>query len=270
MAKVTGLYIYPVKSCAGIALKSAHCSDLGLRHDREWAVVGENGKVITQRDFAKMALIQTAVSDDDGGKLTLSVANSGSSRLAPLVVSSSAAREPMRADVWGTVTGGFDAGDEAAEWLSAYLDARVRLVRKDLSDERLTKIAKPDGEFAPLTYYDAMPVLIMSEESLSDLNSRMEHGVPMDRFRPSIVVSGLGPFGEDNTDELRIGEIKLYRGKPCARCVIITIDQSTGEKRDTEPLRALSKYRLQGEKAMMGQYFMPAGSGMISVGNEVQ
>lgn len=265
MAKVSGLYIYPVKSCAGISLKNAYCSELGLRHDREWAVVGENGKVVTQRDFAKMALIQTAISDDDGGKLTLSMANA-----APLVVSSGDSRKPMRADVWGAVTGGFDEGDEAAEWLSKYLGAPVRLVRKDLSDERVTKIAKPNGEFAPLTYYDAMPVLVMSDESLSDLNSRMEHSVPMDRFRPSIVVSGLGPFGEDNAEELRVGGVKMFRGKPCARCVIITIDQSTGEKRDTEPLRALSKYRLQGEKAMMGQYFMPAGSGVISLGDEVQ
>jgi uncharacterized protein YcbX len=273
MAKITGLFIYPVKSCAAISLNTAQCLAFGFAHDREWAVLSENGKVVTQRDIEKMALIKTAVSDANGGTLTLSIAPEYGAAVSPLMVSSATRpKSPERrpADVWGTITDGFDEGDEAAAWFSKFMGISVRLVRKNFADQRLTKITMPNGSRAPLTYFDSMPILVISEESLAELNTRLDSPVPMDRFRPSIVVSGLGAFAEDKTPELHVGQFTLHRGKPCARCVMTTIDQSTAEKRGPEPLRALSKFRQENDKVMFGQYFMPAGPGMISVGDNIQ
>jgi uncharacterized protein YcbX len=189
-------------------------------------------------------------------------------------VSSGSRGEPMTTDVWGNQTSGTDEGDAAAAWLSDALATQVRLVRRDFAKSRTTKIAMPSGQHAPLSYFDSMPLLVASEESLDDLNERIQANagaaVPMDRFRASIIVRGLGAFAEDKASALRIGSTIMHRGKPCARCVVTTIDQATAEAKGPEPLRTLSKYRQQAEKVMFGTYFMPEAAGVLSVGDEVE
>jgi uncharacterized protein YcbX len=274
MASVTGLFIYPIKSCGAISLQQANCGPSGFRWDREWVLRGSNGKALTQRDVAEMALVSTHVEVGANGDTRLKLSFPDR---APLVVSSSdnANRERMVTDVWGTDTAGYDEGDEAARWLAEALGVEARLVRRDFSEPRLTKIAMPSGEYAPLSYFDSMPLLVTGEESLEDLNEHIksnggDEGVPMDRFRGSIVIRGLGAFAEDRAQTLRIGGIEMHRGKPCARCVVTTIDQTTAKHRGPEPLRTLSKYRQVSEKVMFGMYYMPANAGVIAVGDEVE
>ena len=268
MGSVTGLFIYPVKSCGAISLSTAKCELSGFRWDREWVLHGREGKALTQRDVARMALIGTHVEDagDASAKLTLNFPDR-----APLVVSGNFDGERLVTDVWGTGTAGRDEGAEAAAWLSDALSTPVRLARRDFAESRLSRIAMPSGQYAPLSYFDGMPLLVVSEESLDDLNQQIEGNggaaVPMSRFRPSIVLRGLGAFAEDNANMLRVGNIIMHRGKPCARCVITTIDQATAIARGPEPLRTLSKYRQQGEKVMFGTYFMPEAVGEIRVGD---
>lgn len=276
MASVTGLFIYPIKSCGAMALQKADCGMAGFRWDREWVLRGRDGKALTQRDVARMTLIGTHVEADGAGngdgrraKLTLSYPDR-----APLVVSSGGTGERTVTDVWGAETAGWDEGDEAARWLSDVLGTEARLVRRNFDEARLTKITMPSGEHAPLSFFDSMPLLVTGEESLDDLNKHIESNggdpVPMDRFRGSIVIRGLGAFAEDEAKSLRIGGVVMHRGKPCARCVVTTIDQTTAVARGPEPLRTLSKYRQVGEKVMFGTYFMPEAAGVISVGDKVE
>jgi uncharacterized protein len=264
IAKVAGLYVYPVKSCAGQWRDAVHCLEYGFEHDREWAAVGSNGVVVTQRDNPRMALIVPRL--NNAGDLILSLADNSR---APLTVAPDSTRD-VNVTVWGTTTGGFDQGDTAAEWLSSVLGRDVRLARKNFAARRDTKITMPSGGKSPLTFFDSMPLLVISQASLADLNSRMDVALPMNRFRPSIVLSDTAAFAEDSATQLRIGDITLHRGKPCSRCTVTTIDQLTATMHGPEPLRTLAKYRNIDGNVMFGQYYMPEGSGTISVGDEVE
>ncbi len=263
-ARITALYTYPVKSCAGISVNEICCDDFGLEHDRRWAITNPQGKVLTQRDSARMALIQTAV--DRQGTLTMSVAEQ-----APLTVSPAApGSAPAKLDVWGEESAGFDQGQPAADWLSKYLGMPCRLYAYDQSFLRQTKRTKPDGTKSRVAFADMCPLLVISDESLSDLNRRMTEPVPMNRFRPSIVISGLGEFAEDRYKQLDLGPIRLHAAKPCARCVMTTIDQDNGVPKGPEPLRTLNTFRRVDDHVMFGHYFLPDKSGQISLGMPIQ
>jgi len=259
-AQITKLYVYPVKSCAGIALKTARCGKFGLEHDREWVIVSTDGQVLTQRDRARMALIRPSVGAD--GTLTLQAPDR-----PPLVVPTNAsAEQTVHIKVWQDACSGLDQGGAAAEWLSDFLEAPLRLLRNDPKSVRQTKETLPDGTRARIAFSDCCPLLVISEESLADLNKRLSEPLPMNRFRPSLVISGLGRFGEDRSKTLRAAEMTLHAAKPCARCLLTTIDQEQGLLKGPEPLRTLSKYRRQGEKVLFGHYFLPDRTGCLRVG----
>jgi uncharacterized protein YcbX len=240
-ARISALNVYPVKGCAGIALESANVAVTGLVTqgvgDREWMIVDGTGRFVTQREHPRLARVRIAV---DGEALTFSVPDA-----PPLRVALAApALESHDVVVWRSQVRGFDAGDAAAAWLSAWLATGVRLVRFDRAVERLCNPDCAGASGAHTFFADGYPVLVIGEASLAELNERLgADAVPMDRFRPNIVLAGLPPFAEDHLDTITAGDVTLKLVKPCVRCQVTTTDQASAEV-GLEPLRTLAGFRM--------------------------
>jgi uncharacterized protein YcbX len=239
-ATVASLFVYPVKSCRGIALERADVLSTGLGsnglRDREWMVVDRRGRFVTQRERPRLALVDVRPADDG-----IELQGPG---LAPIVArTGSASREVV---VWSAHVAGFDAGDDVADALSRYLDDEVRLVRFDERRPRPCNPVYAGDSGATTLFADGYPLLVVGRASLDDLNRRLDGqrggGLPINRFRPNLVLDGLDPYDEDHVDTLAIGGVVLKLVKPCTRCEITTTDQATG-RRGIQPLRTLSTYR---------------------------
>jgi uncharacterized protein YcbX len=258
--RLASLHIYPVKSCGGLSPADWEVDDFGLRHDRRWMIVTPAGDFITQREQPRLALVRPALAD---GSLVLRAP--GMPELAlPLVP---AARERITVQVWGDITQGVPVSAESAEWLSRFLGEPVRLVWMPGDVIRQT-----DPEYAlghRVSFADGFGFLLIGEASLAELNRRLAKPLPMNRFRPNLVVSGADPFAEDGWRELRVGGLELAVVKPCARCVTTTTDQETAE-RGVEPLKALAMFRKRNGQVMFGQNLVHRGTGRIAVGAAVQ
>ncbi|WP_437834168.1 MOSC domain-containing protein [Sorangium sp. So ce1153] len=268
--RISAIHIYPVKGCRGVALDAAAADDLGLAGDRRFMIVDPDGKPLTQRPLPRMALIEAQLSP---GALTLRAGGR-----PPISVPRAAqGARLLTVDVWrSTGRQAEDCGDEAAAWLSDFLEHPARLVRAGEAFHRpvlKSSVARP-GDV--VSFADEFPLLVISEASLADLNARLEGKgaapVPMDRFRPNLVVSGCAAFDEDRWGRVRAGDLVLRAGGPCARCVVTTTDQLTAE-RSPEPLRMLAAYRRDPEKpgdVNFGQnYIHETKSGTVRVGDEV-
>lgn len=264
-ALITALNIYPVKSCRGIALDRARVTAMGFEHDREWLIVRPDGTFVTQREEPRLALIETAL---QGTQLRLRTPEGAELRL-PLDMQG---RE-VEVTCWRDRCAAFDAGEEAAAFLTTHLGAPARLVRFDARRKRLSNREWTRDVEAPNRFSDGYPWLLISEESLRDLNGRLPGALPMNRFRPNIVLHGLPPYAEDHLDELRADPVCLRGVKPCARCIITTTDQATGTRDDKEPLRTLSKYRYNAavKGVVFGQnlILIEGVGGELHVGQEV-
>ena len=245
MVLLAALHLYPVKSCRGIPVAEANVTEAGLEHDREWMIVTPEGRFVTQREVPRLALIATDLRE---GALTL--AASGAGRLVVPLEWSSAATEVT---VWGDRCPAFDQGERAANWLSGLLGRPLRLVRFDPAHRRLSNPAWTGGVEAQNRFSDGFPLLAISRASLDDLNARLSVPLPMDRFRPNLVLEGLPPYGEDAVEDLVAGSVRLRRVKPCTRCAITTTNQATAEVEGDEPLRTLRSYRW--DKTLRGATF---------------
>ncbi|MFN0145392.1 MAG: MOSC domain-containing protein [Dehalococcoidia bacterium] len=260
--RVTALNVYPVKSCAGLAVSEGVVDRRGFEGDREYMVVDPNGLFVTQREVPRLALV------------ALEFVNSGLSFRAPginpLPLSATDDGSRRRVVVWRSQCEAVDQGDVAAEWLSGFLGVPVRLVR--MADDFSRKVdsdyaLRPEDETG---FSDGYPFLLLGEASLADLNSRLSVPVDMRRFRPNIVVSGAPPYAEDGWRRIRIGEVEFGVVKPCARCVITTTDQDTAE-RGREPLATLATYRnVPGRGVLFGQNLIHMGRGQMRVGDAVE
>jgi hypothetical protein len=264
---VSALAFYPVKSCRGIPLQRARVGRLGIQYDRQWMFVDEHGMFLAQRgdravgvEVRTLCLVHAEVAGEtlrltapDMPPLNLPLAG----RPGPDV--------PVR--VWASETVGVDQGEDAQAWASAFISrerpGRYRLVRMADDTRRLAK----RGE-ATLAFADGYPFLIISDASLADLNHRLDEPLPMNRFRPNIVLSGCEPYEEDRLDALRIGEIELEGMTLCLRCPIPTTNQDTAV-RGREPLQTLATYRRVPDGVLFGRNFNHRGSGVISVGDTV-
>ena len=237
---LSGLFLYPVKSLGGFAVDSAELDALGLVGDRRFLLVDETGRFLTQRTLPRMALIATAL---DATHLTLSTSSTGSVR----VPRGSDPAAPVRTvSVWKSeALLAEDCGDPAAQFLSDFLRTRCRLVRIGEKFSRpVLKAAALPGDV--VTFADACPLLVIGEASLADLNDRLaergEEPVPMNRFRPNLVVSGCPAFAEDTWTRFQLGAAVFRAAGTCVRCLVPTTDQATAE-RGKEPLRTLATYR---------------------------
>ena len=261
MMRVTALNVYPVKSCAATPLEVAELDARGIRGDREFMLVDAQRRFLTQREQPRLALIVPRRTDST---LTLSAPGMPPLSLEPV-------DEPRyTAQIWRDSVVAADQGDRVADWLSTYLGQAVRLVRLPVDTVRRDDpdvASRPDAQ---VSLADAFPVLLISEESLADLNTRLEQPLPMNRFRPNVVVSGAGvPYAEDTWAEVQIGELAFSVVKACARCVTTTTNQLTAE-RGHEPLATLATYRRVARGVLFGQNLIHAAPGRIAVGDPLR
>lgn len=236
VARLKELKVYPVKSCRGIPLTEAVLTPHGIQHDREWMVVDEAGQFVTQRTFPRLALVET--------ELTAESLRLRAPGMSPFEIPL-AHRElfDCHAKIWNYPTVALDEGDEASEWLGDFLQAKLMLVRWHPARRRLSNSDWTGDTEAENFFSDGFPYLVIGEESLVDLNGRIGGmPLPMNRFRPNLVVCGGAPYAEDVWRMLRADGIEFRIVKPCTRCRITTTDQATAEV-GVEPLRTLAGYR---------------------------
>lgn len=258
---LSGLYIYPIKSASGISLPSAKVEERGLQYDRRWMLVDETGKFLTQRQFPRLALISVEI-----GENSLIVKAPGMEALSvPLELNISTR---LLVQIWNDTCEAIPVGEKAAQWFSDFLSIPCQLVYMPYDSIRPV----PPGYPMPtnqVSFADAFPFLLISEASLQDLNKRLATSVPMNRFRPNLVVSGCEAFEEDYWRLIRIGSIPFHVVKPCDRCSIVTVDQVQGI-REKEPLRTLALYRRRNGKILFGQNLINGGLGSLHVGDSVE
>jgi uncharacterized protein YcbX len=233
------LFIYPVKSAAGIECEQVELGPQGFKHDREWMIVDPAGRFLTQREEGRLARLATAIAD---GKLHLSIP-SGQSISVSLVHGG----ENLAVQVWSAHCRAFDAGREAAQFLSEWLGRPLRLVRFDMTQPRFSEARWTAGRDVATLFSDGYPLLVLSQASITDLATRVGHDLPVQRFRPNILLEGVPPYAEDNASMLQTGAVSLQLTKACSRCVITTINHETGERTGTEPLATLKSYRFDRE-----------------------
>jgi uncharacterized protein YcbX len=257
---LSSLHVYPIKGCRGLAPAEWDVDEFGLRHDRRWMIVSLTGEYVTQREEPRLALICPALEHD---KLVLRAPGMPDLAL-PLVP---AARDRVEVEVSDELTEAVPLGHEAAHWLGRFLGALVRLVWMPDDVVRPTDPTYATGY--RVSFADGFAFLLVSEASLADLNGRLAMPLPMNRFRPNLVVRGTEPFAEDGWRTLRVGALELDVVKPCGRCVVTTTDQDTGE-RGKEPLRTLASFRQQDGKVMFGQNLVHRGTGRLATGMAVE
>jgi len=276
MSTLSQLLLYPIKSCAGVSVQEATLLETGLAahgvHDREWMLVTESGQFLTQREFPRMALIRPR---PDGGNLRVSSPGMGD-LLLPLAWHD----EPVRhVQIWDDAVRAADCGDVAAGWFTEALDSRerLRLVRFRQDVVRPTSVKWTGGLPSQTRFADGYPLLLIGQSSLDDLNLRLRAAgraaLPMDRFRPNLVVAGLEAYEEDYTAFLSTGAAEIRPVKPCARCPIPSIDQATGVP-GPDPLDILQTYRvnpkLDGGICFGMNCIVSAGAGgVLRVGQEL-
>lgn len=260
MRTVVGLTIYPFKSAAGIHVETAEVDAVGLRDDRAWMAVDAEGTLISQRTHPRMALLRTRLDED---VLEVSAPEMATLRL-PRAEPSADRHSQYR--VWFSRRYAVDAGAEAGGWLSDYLGQTCRVLRsvRPPGAQLLTPEGRVRGSFA-----DASPALVISRASLDDLNGRLEVPLPMDRFRPNVVVDGFGAYEEDQWGRAAVGDVPTRGGTPCPRCATTLVDQETAEK-GVEPLRTLNGYRRNAEGLVdFGVSVFFERAGVLRVGDAV-
>ncbi|MDP9151813.1 MAG: MOSC N-terminal beta barrel domain-containing protein [Myxococcota bacterium] len=264
-ATISGLFVYPVKSCGGIRVEKSVLEPRGFRHDRRWMVVDETKTFVTQRTAPRLALITTTL---DAEALVLEAP--GLPVLRVPVMDAAFAPSPgalVSVRVWRDDVLAVDCGERPSSWLTRWLGAPASLVfMPDASRRPVHPAYATEGDI--VSFADGFPLLIASTSSLEDLNAQMPKGVPMDRFRPNIVVSGAPPWSEDSWARVLIGPIPLRLPKPCERCVVTTVDQRTGEG-GIEPMRTLALRRKRGNGVLFAQNAVAEATGTIAMGDAV-
>ena len=249
---LSGLFVYPIKSCAGLAVDAWDLDERGLVADRSYMVVDESGVFLTQREAPRLATVRP-----EPGEVMRVTTPSGSAVADPGPV--------QEVSVWEHTGPALDCGDDVADLLTAHLGRPCRLVALAPQHQRPTSIGNGMVGFA-----DGYPLLVAAEASLSDRNDRMPSPLPMSRFRPNLVVAGSSAFDEDDWLTIEIGDVEMDVVKPCARCAITRVDQATGVRGDGEPLRTLGTFRKAKGGVMFGWNVIHRGLGTVRVGDEVR
>ena len=246
MAILSEITLYPIKSCAGIAVREATLTEAGLSvdavYDREWMVVGADGHFLTQREHPRMALITPAIKADTlelraPGMLVLDI---------PLGLPDPEHEVTREVSMWDERVLAYDCDDTTAAWFSKAVGVSCRLVRFHPNAARYANPKWTGGVQAPTLFSDGYPVLLIGADSLADLNARLvaagRDALPMNRFRPNVVIDGIAAFEEDYADHFALGEAQLKPVKPCPRCPIPSVDQASGVV-GPDPLDILRSYR---------------------------
>ena len=262
MFQVTELWIYPIKSCKGIALSKVELDEKGFKYDRRFVVTDANYNVVTQREHNSMALI---AADIDGNVLKL-----GTVGMPDLEVSLQFDESQMATvKIWKDNSMALKVSVEADFWFTKFLGFKCYLMYMPDNSKRMVD-PKYSKHGATITFTDDFPISLISQASLDNLNDRMEQTLPMNRFRPNIVVSGTNAFAEDSWKRIKIGDVEFDVVKPSARCIMTTINQETGVCGSMEPLKTLSKYRTEENKILFGQNIIHLQKGQIVKGDTIQ
>ena len=253
--------IFPVKSAAGISMKTATVTDRGIAHDRRWMLVDRDHRFLSQRKLPRMTLISTQILQD-----CLRVNAPGQHELR-IPLSGCTGRE-ISVSIWSDICSALSCGPEAAEWFSRFLGKEVQLVYMPDKAERLTDPLFGENQ-SQVSFVDGYPFLLIAEASLMDLNKRLSVPLEMNRFRPNLVISGSAPYEEDRWQNIRIGDITFEIVKPCSRCTITTVDPENAET-GKEPLKTLATYRKVGSKVYFGQNLIHRNQGILQKGMKLQ
>ena len=261
---VDSLHVYPLKGAAGFSPQSWPVDERGLRHDRRFMVVDADGVFISQRTNPRMALIRGEIAGDG-----LRISTAGGMIDVPFPLTNA---PTLRATVWDDCFDVRIVDPNASRKLSEVLHAPAQLVWMPDDCERLTSIKRGEPR-RHVSFADAAPLLLTTTAALEELNTRLQRSgssaIPMDRFRPNVVVRGATAGADDHWRTLRIGNAAFRVSNACKRCKVITIDQSTGEFAGNDPLTTLATYRAEGPSVTFGQHMMAEASGSISVGDAV-
>ncbi|MBX3009543.1 MAG: MOSC domain-containing protein [Melioribacteraceae bacterium] len=262
MYKLTEINIYPVKSLSGYSVKSAVVTDRGLQYDRRWMLVDESGKFLTQRSLHKMSLLKAEIKGEE-----VELWNKINNEKISFSIDQKTDKI-INAIIWDDIVTTDQVSELVDQWLCDNLNTKCSLVYMPDSSRRMVdKKYSLNNDITSLS--DAYPFLIIGEQSLNDLNSRLTQKISMDRFRTNFVFSGGISFDEDKWRKIQIGQIMFYPVKPCSRCAVPTIDPSTGE-RGNEPLTTLSLFRKVDNKIYFGQNMLHSGVGEIEINTEIK
>ena len=262
--KISAINIFPVKSMSGISLKEAKVEKEGFKFDRRWLLTDEKNQFLTQREYPQMASFEIEISGD---ALNFKYKNEQKS-----IAIKPQTGKTANVTVWRSKLKAEVYDDETNEWFSDILGTKCRLAAMTEISKRIVNPIYAVKKYSDtVSFADGYPFMILAESSLADLNEKLEKALPMNRFRPNLVVADAEAFAEDGWKKIKIGETVFHVVKPCDRCVVTTIDQEKGIKDGKEPLKTLAEYRQRGDKILFGQYLIPENSGeKISLGDQVE
>ncbi|MEP6597128.1 MAG: MOSC N-terminal beta barrel domain-containing protein [Ginsengibacter sp.] len=263
MLRVSELYIYPIKSLAGIAVTSASVTDRGFKYDRRWMLVDEDNCFLTQRELPHMALLQVELTQDG-----LKVYHKNNIHTQIIVPPAEKTNETSTVKIWNDECNARFVSKLVDECFSQILSHKCRLVYMPYTTKRrIDETYSLNKEIT--SFSDSHPILIIGQSSLDDLNDRLTDPLPINRFRPNIVFTGGDPFEEDVMEHFTINDINFYGVKLCARCMITTINQDDGVAAK-EPLKTLATYRMRNNNVYFGQNLLHHGEGFVSVGDAIK
>ena len=261
--KLSDLYLYPIKSCAALALDEARVEARGLAGDRRWMIVDADGRFITGRQFPELTLVHAR---PVGGGLMLDAPGMASLHVA--IPAPSEGTDVV--EIWKKPVAATFASAEAGEWLGRYLGTVARLVYMDDTVQRQVDPAfAREGDI--VGFADSFPIMLLGRGSLELLNSRLEVPVSMTRFRPNLVIDIDTPHAEDEWTRITIGGVEFDVAKPCTRCNFVNVDPATGRKsHDGQPLKTLTGYRRFDVGVTFGRHLIPRSPGVVRRGDEVR
>jgi uncharacterized protein YcbX len=266
--ELSGIFIYPVKSLGGISLNETLVEDRGLQFDRRWMLVDEKGDFLTQREWPKMATLKVVLESEN-----LKITAENDALFVPFQATS---KEKIKVRIWQSKCEARLYDETVNSWFSDVLQTKCRLVLMPEETKRKVNPIYALRKFEDVvSFADGYPVLLIGENSLEDLNGRLENPLPMNRFRPNLVLKNSEAFAEDNWKTIKIGDAIFHLVKPCARCVITTINQEKGVSDSKEPLKTLAGYRLKksvtGQKILFGQNLIAENFGArIRLGDKLE
>lgn len=264
---ISEINIYPIKSLGGISVNEAKIERRGLEFDRRWMLIDKDNKFLTQREFPKMATINVGIVEN-----TLQVSSDNEKLRVPFGIEK---KQTEKVAIWQSKCLAEIYEKSVNDWFSDILQTNCRLAEMPEETRRKVNYFYAVNKDDHVSFADAYPFLLIGENSLEDLNKRLEKPLPMNRFRPNFVVSDSEAFAEDSWKKIKIGESNFHVVKPCARCVITTIEQNTGEKQGVEPLKTLASFRIPKrsikKNILFGQNLIAENAGeIIKIGDKIE
>lgn len=265
MLQLSEIWIYPVKSLAGIRLEKSRVTQRGLEYDRRWMLVDEKGVFVTQRKYPQLVLFQPKI---DGGFMQISHKDATKGSVS-FSLSQNNENQPIEVQVWEDCVVAAEVDEEVSGWFSGILGFNVRLVY--MPENSLRKV-DPDYAITSddiTSFSDGFPFLIIGQSSLDDLNLRLKEKVTIQHFRPNFVFTGGEAYEEDVWVEFTIGSLAFYGVKPCSRCIMTTVNPKSGTFAGKEPLYTLTKYRKVGNKVIFGQNVIAKDEGVLKINDSI-